>query len=114
MRVRVIAKPPLFFIPDENWEPVGVDILDDNWWKDMKMVVERDTIGPYLVSTIWLPLNHNFGFSDKPVHFETMIFDNGAKNPSEELDGYQERYTNVKEAREGHKVAKALVERLVK
>ena len=49
------------------------------------------------VSTVFLSLNHAFG-QGPPVLFETMIF--GGPH-----DDYQERYTTVEEAREGHRRA---------
>ena len=49
------------------------------------------------VSTVWLGLDHRLS-GDKPLIFETMVF--GGKN-----DGYQQRYSTLKEAQTGHKKA---------
>lgn len=42
--------------------------------------VARDTVGVYLVSTVWLGLDHSFGDS-KPVLFETMVFNKSMPKP---------------------------------
>jgi hypothetical protein len=66
-------------------------------------------IGPYLVSTIWLGLNHNWLPGGRPVIFETMTFSkawdvqvwNGTPflfHPSHS----QERYSTEAEALRGH------------
>lgn len=46
------------------------------------------------VSTVWLGLDHSFGYGP-PLIFETMVFG----GPE---DQYQERYSTVEEARIGH------------
>ncbi len=64
-------------------------------------VVEQSEVNWYLLSTVWLWLNH---WDDKaPLYFETMIFklkDDWAPNPD---DLYQNRYTTRTEAVEKHK-----------
>lgn len=64
---------------------------------DYKRVAET-TIGPFYVSTVWLGLDHAFGYAGKPVIFETMVFmeDTGA----EDFD--MERYCTEGEALAGH------------
>lgn len=56
------------------------------------------------VSTVFLALDHNFGFGEdkRPILFETMIFG------FPEHEGYQERYRTWDEAEAGHKRAVAL------
>jgi hypothetical protein len=61
-------------------------------------------LGEVQVSTVFLGLDHNFGFGRKPLLFETMIF--GGKH-----DQYQERYSTYKEAEKGHAVALELAMR---
>ena len=51
-----------------------------------------------LVSTVWLGIDHSFGFSGPPLIFETMIF--GGRE-----DQYQVRYSTREEALAGHKHA---------
>jgi hypothetical protein len=55
----------------------------------------------YHVSTVWLGLDHSFGYGP-PLIFETMIFP--ADGKFDEL--YQDRYTTMQQAREGHWRAK--------
>lgn len=50
------------------------------------------------VSTVFLGLDHSFGFGGPPLWFETMIF--GGPH-----DEYQERYTTYEEAVSGHRRA---------
>ena len=50
----------------------------------------------YLVSTVDLGINHNFG-AGEPLYYETMIFDS---NRNEE---YMERYSTLEEAMARHK-----------
>ena len=47
------------------------------------------------VSTVFLGLDHSFGDKGPPVLYETMVF-GGI------LDGEQDRYSTVAEAKEGH------------
>lgn len=55
------------------------------------------------VSTVFLGLDHSFGFgSGKPILFETMIFGG-------EQDGFCERYETWDEAEVGHQKAIELV-----
>lgn len=71
-------------------------------------VVARDLLDGYLVSTVWLGINHNFRslvFNNdpgKPIIFETMIF-----NGHDEV--YCDRYCTEEQALEGHKKAVDLV-----
>lgn len=52
------------------------------------------------VSTVWLGHDHGFGFTDRPIIFETMVFvtdDDGGSTGTE-----QERYATESEALAGH------------
>lgn len=75
-------------------------------------VVKQDEIGDFLVSTIWLGIDHNFynifHGHGKPLIFETMIFSDNEKYD----DIYQERYSTEEEALEGHKKAIKEAERM--
>lgn len=69
-------------------------------------VVGSDRIDNWLVSTVWLGLDHSFG-DGPPLIFETMVFppdDDGGQSWSEE---YCERYSSEDEARAGHETALA-------
>jgi hypothetical protein len=67
-----------------------------------KKIVRRDKLpNGYLVSTVWLGLNHRFR-AGPPLIFETMVFlDDGLGM----ADDYQERYTTEAEAVLGHQRA---------
>lgn len=74
---------------DPEWKRIGEDIIDG-----------------YLISTVWLGLNHGW-FQNKILIFETMIFrDDGKDNIFQD---YQERYSTLDEARNGHLAAKFMV-----
>jgi hypothetical protein len=44
------------------------------WFETADRHVGRDQIGPYLVSTVFLGLDHRFGRNGPPLLFETMTF----------------------------------------
>lgn len=77
-------------------------ILWATWYGDATQsgdrIVAQDQIGDYWVSTVFLGLDHSFGFGKPhvPILFETMVFI-GEKN-----DGTQVRYATWNEAAEGH------------
>lgn len=58
--------------------------------------IKQEKIGRYLVSTVWIGLDHGIG-SERPLIFETMVF---------EGEGNQElaceRYSTERDALEGH------------
>jgi len=58
--------------------------------------VARVTIGDYLISTVFLGLDHQFEDDGPPLLFETMVFGNGP------LDERQERCTTWEEAEVMH------------
>lgn len=65
-------------------------------------LVEQPVGGPPVrVSTVFLGLDHNFGFDGGPVLFKTMIF--GGTH-----DMYQARYQTWEQAEAGHERAVAL------
>lgn len=63
--------------------------------------IAEDWHGQSRVSTVWMGMDHSFG-RGPPLIFETMIFGGP-------LDGYQDRYSTVDEARAGHIEALAKV-----
>lgn len=66
--------------------------------------VQNDIIDGWQISTVWLGLDHSFFVSSDPIIFETMIFKNDETLPdNEEFLGYQERYSYLSQAEEGHK-----------
>lgn len=74
-------------------------------------VVEHTMVGPYLVSTVWLGMNHNW-MGDTPIIFETMVFDQSVEETSSlggdhEFTfhpdmGLQDRYSTEEQALVGH------------
>ena len=58
--------------------------------------VALTTIGTTRISTVFLGLNHAFAYNDKPQWFETMCFS------QDDIDGENERYETLDEARRGH------------
>lgn len=73
---------------------------------DLKTKIRRFT-----VSTIDLGLNCNFLNIDRPLYYETMIFEDREDCA---FDDYQERYSTEEEAIEGHKTACELVKKYLK
>jgi hypothetical protein len=77
------------------------ELLND---PDYKLIQQTRINGRWLVSTVWLGLDHSFHFREPviPLIFETMIFDQGpgTKHPFLDLD--MERYSTEAAAREGH------------
>jgi hypothetical protein len=57
-------------------------------------VVAKATVSGADVSTVFLGLDHSFGHGP-PLLFETMIFGG-------ERDQYQERYSTLQDAMDGH------------
>jgi len=86
---------------DMFWNEIDVEerakLFEDASYKS----VARDIVNWYLVSTVWLWINH--WLSTDPKYFETMIFkteEDWSFNPT---DLYQNRYTTRSEAEEKHK-----------
>lgn len=68
----------------------------------------RDKVGRFVVSTVKLPMDHNFGGVGKPVWYETMVFEYvGPEIDDCDYSGVdslgQTRYTTQQEAEAGHK-----------
>jgi hypothetical protein len=82
---------------------VPVLVEDINTWGEWferanRKVAEDRLLNGKVVSTVFLGLDHNWGYGP-PILFETMIF---GDTDSEE---YCERYHTWEEAEEGHKLA---------
>jgi hypothetical protein len=87
-----------FILKDDK--PVQVDSVIE-WANSIynHKVIDRTKIRKGVeVSTVFLGLNHSWLPGARPILFETMIF--GGPH-----DMYQERYTNIELAEEGHKRA---------
>ena len=84
---------------------IKIDVVEwGRLFEDMSYkIIKKDDIivddKTYMVSTVWLGINHNFSGKGEPIIFETMIF-------GKDYDGeYQERYHTEKGAIYGHKKA---------
>jgi hypothetical protein len=94
----------MYYKLNENKEPVKIEMME--WAMGMSnienRIVKHDKVDGILVSTVFLGMDHRFGFEGPPVLFETMIFGG-------EHDQYQERYCTYQEAEAGHKRALEMV-----
>ncbi len=59
-------------------------------------LIRQTNIGDVFVSTVWMGIDHGFGYSDWPIIFETMVF--GIGHGDEE----QYRYATEEEAISHH------------
>ena len=69
----------------------------------------EDGVRKYWVSTVWLGLDHNFGFSGPPLIFETMVFDVDktrikVTEPGAWEDLMMDRYATKEQALTGHQM----------
>lgn len=89
----------------------GKPITEREWstlYADMNYkVVEQGDIGGVTVSTVWLGLDHGFGYTKRPIIFETMIFTwhlcpEDVHPAIAALEQDQWRYYTEDEARTGH------------
>lgn len=93
-----------WYILDEKNKPVASNIVDCGIWlqnNPERKAVKQEKIGDVRVSTVFLGLDHAWN-SNIPVLWETMIFGG-------EHDQYQDRYTSIEDAVEGHQKAVDLV-----
>lgn len=94
----------------------GSPILDVLAWgrlaerrrRDGSFRIGSDHVNGFWVSTVWLGLDHSFFDGGPPIIFETMIFTEG-EFPGGEAFDYQERYSTLAQAKEGHARAVAMV-----
>jgi hypothetical protein len=59
--------------------------------------IASDAVREYWISTIWLPIDHNWVHTGPPLRFETMVFKG---DDMTDLDC--RRYTSEADARAGH------------
>jgi hypothetical protein len=90
------------------------------WDRDReKRVIGRHESETHVVSTVFLGLDHAFYSDVRPQWFETMIFDKTQRHELE-VGGkltwtvgdviYEERYSTIEEAEQGHQAAIAWLE----
>lgn len=77
-----------------DYKRVGYDVCPDQFDDQLEQVLEDGPIAA--VSTVWLGINHAFGFGGPPIIFETMIF--GGPYAEEMM-----RYSTEADALEGHR-----------
>ena len=67
-------------------------------------IVAQHWIRGWMVSTVWLGIDHGFGYSPAPVIFETMVFPPGdeASEHGVMSEEYCERYSTEEAAQAGH------------
>ena len=66
-------------------------------------ILQQDHVGNFMVSTIWLGLDHNFSFKGPPIIFESMVFDQFGRSGfsvGQQVDC--RRYATQQEAMAGH------------
>jgi hypothetical protein len=96
--------------PGEYFDRDGEEINFVQWmmlWRSLEYkIVKQDTIGRLFVSTVWLGMDHGFGFHSRPIIFETMVFETMVFDHEEEnarwRDIEQQRYCTEEEALAGH------------
>lgn len=120
---------------DREGNPISLDRFCELCADREYKVVQQDHVDNWLVSTVWLGIDHDFTGKGPPIIFETMVFDQsqeglqesaetmkkGAK-AAEEMTGrkypepdpekvplgpeaFMDRYATEEEARKGHQVA---------
>ena len=81
------------------------DILEwGEWFKTADRNVARTTINQYLISTVFLGVDHNF-YGGDPLLFETMVFKIAPPNDPQNdiaMDEYTRRYSTWIDAEIGH------------
>lgn len=90
------------YILDENGNPKPEPntIKWAQWFESANRHVAKTKVGPFLVSTVFLGLDHRLDGRGGPILWETMIFSEDSYD-----DEYQERYSSLEAALEGHKRA---------
>ena len=70
------------------------------WFAKADRIVKQEVLpSGYFVSTVFLGVDHSFGFSKRPLLFETMVF----KSEESLSDVDMSRYSTWEEAEKGHK-----------
>lgn len=89
--------------PLSSWE--WLNYINDIDYK----TIQRDTFGPFFVSTVWMGVDHGFDSLRDPDYtpkiFDTMIFhrtEEDIEHKTDDLHGYMERYCTEEQAIEGH------------
>lgn len=100
---------------NQKGEPIEIQEADKLLRDSAQRVVQKtrvkDGIGEeWLVSTVFLVLDHNPLEEGPPLLYETMVFQTDPKRGINPIDEYQERYSTREEAEAGHKRVCVMVE----
>ena len=74
-------------------------------WSELQhthKIIARSEMCGYLVSTVYLGIDHGFNDEEPPLIFETMVFGQDERTEKTDLHNYQYRYFTLEEAKEGH------------
>lgn len=77
------------WILDEKGEnPVPVDLMTWAKWFEPRgnRIVKQEQVGKYMVSTVFLGIDHNYEPDGAPILWETMVFDRSSDSPGHDLD----------------------------
>ncbi len=99
------------YILNDTGKPIRCDDLKvwTKFYEDMdKRQVNKTTVGPYSVSTVFLALDHSFG-NGPPLLYETMVLGTGPCGS--EIDNMTDRYTTRPGAQVGHRAMVGRVQR---
>ena len=88
----------------EGKEPKPVDLMTwAKWYETANRTVARDIVNDYLVSTVFLGLDHRFDDGGPPLLFETMVFPRCGKTVNYMLEEFAERASTWDEAEACHR-----------
>lgn len=98
------------WILDENHDIVKATLMEWAQWLEVhsNKIVEQTEIPGYMVSTVFLGLDHNYTDKGPPVLFETMVFRSEDWNEKDRdkrhlVDQDMNRYCTWDEAKKGHR-----------
>ena len=92
------------YMLDEERNPLPVDglIAWAKWFEEADRIVNRTSIGPVNVSTVFLGMDHGFAGGERPILFETMLFFEEDGLERSFSDGDMERTCTWIEAEQAH------------
>ncbi len=73
------------------------------WFEKNERCIDKTETDKYLISTVFLGIDHSFGVQGPPILFETMVFKHGDWDSGSLKDNDMMRYATIDEARVGHK-----------
>ncbi len=98
------------YVIDKNHNISTVDLYEwAKWFESVdgrkNRIVKQDKVKRMFISTVFLGLDYDWGRTNKPILFETMVFDESKpkKHPDFGQDIYQRRYATYDEALSAHK-----------